>query len=148
MHKFIAWAAVMAAFLFGSCESYALPKVYKLDLSYARILHNSDPMLVIPHKDWSDAVNIELGVQTGRFFLDANPHFESAYHKVTTVGLLFHTGFEITPWLDLEWTHHSRHTADTPNSYAVVQTAQSARYPLYDSVGLRIHFIPDARRTR
>lgn len=136
------------AALFFCQNAHALPKVYKLDLSYARILHNSDPMLVMPHKAWDDAVNIDVGVQTGRWFLDANPHFESAHNKVTTVGLLFHTGFELTRYLDLEWTHHSRHTADSPNSYADNQKPQSARYPLLDTVGLRIHFIPDARRAR
>ncbi len=148
MHKFIAWAAVMAAFLFGGCEAFAQARVYQLDLSFAKIQHNSDPMLVLPHKAWSDAVNIDIGVQAGRWYLHANPHFESAYSKVMTVGLLFHTGFELTRWLDVEWTHHSRHTADGANSYTDNPKPQSARYPLYDSFGLRVHFVPDSRRAR
>lgn len=135
------------------CEAvYAAPRVYKLDLSYARLLHNSDPMVPdIKHEDWGDAVNLDIGVQAGRFYLDASPHFESAFHKVTTVGLLFQTGFEIASWLDLEWTHHSRHSSDRTNAYGTGgdQTPgylNSARYPLYDSVGVVVHFIPNTRR--
>ncbi len=128
-------------------RAFGLPKVYKLDLSYARLVHNSDPMMIdVPSRDWGDAVNIDIGVEADRFFLDANPHFESAYHKVTSVGLYFRSGFRITNWLDVEWTHHSRHSADRPNTYADTPNGQAAQYPLYDSVGLRVHFIPDARR--
>jgi hypothetical protein len=148
MENIISKAILMMAFIFGGCESFADPKVYKLDLSYARIIHNTDPMLIdVPNKDWSDAVNIDAGVQAGRFYLDANPHFENAYHKVTAVGLLFHTGIELNKYFDFEWTHHSRHSADRVNSYEGADT-RTAKYPLFDSIGIRLHFIPDARRTR
>lgn len=129
-------------------------RVYKLDLTYQKIYHNSDPMVPdIQHRNWGDAVGLEVGVQTWRFYLDANPHFESAFGKVVTVGLLFHTGLQLTSWLDLEYTHHSRHSADRTNSTYDADRfdADSTRptgYPLWDSIGIRIHFVPGTRGGR
>lgn len=132
-----------------SCQSNAEPRVYKLDLTYQKLFHNSDPMVPeIRHKDWGDAVGIETGISAGRWYLEANPHFESAYSKVMTVGLLFNTGFDLTNWLAFEWTHHSRHSADRQNAYADEPNQQTTAYPLKDAVGVRLQFIPNARRPR
>lgn len=135
----------IVGFLVSSLAS-ADPRIYKLDLSYQRIIQNNDPMLEnIPGDAWGDAVSMDMGVEVGRFYLDANPHFESAYQKVTAVGLLIHAGFRIFDWLDLEYSHHSRHSADSTNSYSPYEI-QSKKYPLFDSAGIVIHFAGNSRK--
>lgn len=125
-------------------------KVYKLDLSYEKLFHNSDPMVPdIQHRDWGDAVNLDVGVKSWRWYVDLNPHFESAYGKVSTVGLFFKTGFEVFSWLDLNYTHHSRHSADRTNSSFKDDGRPSTSpsgYPLYDSMGIVIHFVGNGRK--
>jgi hypothetical protein len=121
----------------------AAPRVYKLDLSYYKIINNRDLQAQeIESKDWTTAVTFDAGIQAGRYYLEPTFHFESAFQKVTTVGLEIHHGFNINEWFAIEHFHHSQHRADnlpTNNS----ETA----YPLQDFIGVRVHFIPDARKS-
>ena len=127
------------------------PRVYKLDLSYEKLLTNQDPMVPdIPQEAWGDSVSITFGVQAGRFYLDGGPNFQSAYAKVTTVALEFHAGFELFSWLDLDYYHLSRHSSDRKNSYeeqpATPDYLKYGKYPLVNAVGFVIHFIPNTRK--
>ncbi len=92
----------------------------------------------IESKDWTTAVTFEGGIESDnkRFYLEPTFHFESAYQKVTSVGLLFETGVRLTPYLNLMYQHHSRHSADQMNG-----SGSETRYPLYDAVGIRIRFV-------
>lgn len=124
--------------LFVSNMSHAAT-VYKLDLTYSKIINNHDPMLYeVESADWSNAVTFEAGIETqGKlFYLEPNFHFESCYSKVCAVGLQFETGIRAANWLSFMYQHHSRHSADRMNDSDSV-----TRYPLYDAVGVRISFI-------
>ncbi len=92
----------------------------------------------IESKDWSTAVTFESGIETDnkRFYLAPVFHFESAYSKVVAVGLQFEAGLRVYPWLNLMAQHHSRHAADRENGSGSV-----TRYPLYDTIGVRIKFV-------
>lgn len=119
-------------------EALAAPSVYKLDLTYSKIVNNRDLQAYdIPHSQWTTAVTFEAGIAAGRYYLEPNFHFENAYQKVTTVGLEFHHGINLTSWLSLEHYHHSQHRADNLPS-----TGSETAYPLKDFIGVRIRFIP------
>lgn len=128
-------------------------KIYKLDLTYQKLWHNSEPLLPeIKHKNWGDAVSFESGVSVNNWYLDTNFHFESAYGKVMTAGLLFSTGYQLNKYISLEYGHHSFHSLDTVNSYATEedkkQKISTTAYKLQDKYGIRISFIPDERKNK
>ena len=113
------------------------PKVYKLDLTFKKIFHNAEPMdYSIRHRDWTTAWSAESGVEWRAWYLDADFHLESAFSKVTSVGLHFENGFRLGSYVDVFWEHHSRHMADQ------VGYTGTSKYPLWDSLNVRLHFIP------
>lgn len=92
----------------------------------------------VESKDWTAAVTMEAGIQSDNklFYFAPTFHFEECFQKVCSVGLLFTTGINMTPWAAFEYSHHSRHSADRLNS-----SESDTRYPLFDAVGLRLRFV-------
>lgn len=135
---------LVIAWILSGISTTCVAGVYKLDLTYSQIVHNNDALVPdVPTDQWGQQVQLELGIREPLgFFLEPNVHFETAYQKVETVGLQFRTGFFLTNWLDVEWQHHSRHSADRTNSYGEAHPGVSTKYPLFDAAGVRIHFIP------
>lgn len=147
---------IVAGIILGcvwATDADAAPKVYKLDLSYGKIIHNADPMMYeVGHNDWTTNVRLQAGIESGRWFLEPHFHFESAYSKVMSVGLFFKTGLRITDNVDVSWIHHSRHIADrsSKSTYVTDDTNYTTdvsrrKYPLWDSVEATWHIVPDKR---
>lgn len=139
MSKFL--VALVALFLTSS--AYSGPRVYRLGVTMGEIINNHDPMAPdIESKDWTTAFQWRVGLNWGRWYMDNNIHYESAFKKITTVGWEFENGIILGP-VDIAWQHHSRHTADRQNGYM-----SETRYPLFDAVVVRLNIIEEPRRKR
>lgn len=129
------------------------PRVYKLDITYGKLWHNSEPLLPeIGNKQWGDAATLESGVSAGKYYLETLVHMESAFGKIMVAGLAFSTGFQINKYFSVEYGHHSWHVLDSVNAYANAEDRQErpsiTSYGLRDTIGVRVSFVPDERKNK
>lgn len=113
--------------------------VYKLDLTYSKVVNDHDFTLPeVESKDWGAAVRFEAGIRSDNklFYLEPTFLFNSCYSKVCTGGLEIEDGMNALSWLSIMHRHRSYHSFDTLNG-----SGSTTRYELFDSVGIRVRFV-------
>jgi len=66
-------------------------------------------------------------------------YFNNTIHSLVNesqfalIGWRYKVGLHVTPWLDIDYKHYSKHSLDTPGPWPF-------SFPVQDSVGVTIHF--------
>jgi hypothetical protein len=128
----------------GSIKAKGEPANYSLGVrevavTWQKIANKRTPLQPdIRSADWGDHVAVEPSLYfLKRGFFDSEWYFDTAFKKVTEVGLKFDMGVSVFSWADILYTHWSYHSADKLNSYNNVKG-----YGLEDYVGVRLRFKP------
>lgn len=130
-------------FLISSSAAQAFDNKYTtnmIDIEKLSVEHkwydtNRDPYF--PDKtDWETKTGLYWNVRLYRIFWDNNVHMSMDSSQVRTVGWQYVIGFHVTTWFDLVKDHHSRH---------VLEGVQNDKFPVEDSYGFRINFIPSVK---
>ena len=120
-------------------------KITTFSLDLMKIKNNRDPMLAdIPSEEFGYHVAMNTGLEVwSTLFYNSSMGFETAYSKVMAVGWEYNWGIHLFPYLDLFAHHHSRHSADRPNSAQLHPAAKNIehRFPVEDFYGIRINFL-------
>lgn len=112
----------------SSYTSFA--EVKTLDLDVKSIKDNRD--YFFPNdKYWQYEIDLRWSVEKDRFFWDNNVNGMTKDDRFGSVSWRFDLGFKIVDEVDAIYSHRSQHKTDE----------YSQRFPLYNSFGLRFHFM-------
>lgn len=114
----------------------------KLSLDVAQFGCNRDPMTPdIPCTDYKGRIqlNWDVGLLNDILKWENQIHTEGTDAKLMTVGWQYRLALPLPGGLELFMAHHSRHTMDHSQP-TIAGRDRPERYPVEDSVGLRVIF--------
>lgn len=136
----------------SSAKTFTFAKAQTLNLDVQRLLYNKEPMTPdISPKEYYGKVrlNWDVGIlNLGKHSLLVwrnKVHTEGTRDKLQTVGWHWELGIPLGP-VELMYEHHSRHVMDRLQPRVETSAGASVspypeRFPQYDTVGIRIHFL-------
>jgi hypothetical protein len=96
-------------------------------------------------QDWFGKVDMDMNFRIlDTLFMRNNVHGEGTRAKFMTVGWRFEAGLALADWLEVGWSHHSRHVMDQPlpqvRSYKGEGLPRNT-FPSYDAAFFRLIFV-------
>lgn len=143
-------AVALSTFLILTSDAHAsnwkLIELREASLSVRHFLPGAyDPLvneIGVPNRELDKGIDLNLNSDFLKFF-----YFNNVVHTRTdrgtdgsggqfrTVGWNYHLGARVSPWLSVEYEHHSQHIMDATRS----------RVPLEDSLGFKLFLFRDQR---